>query len=263
MGLRPADAPGFFAREPGADVILAERAHWLDTAPAEYAALLDEGIPALEEYARISAGWGVLINEDQSLQTLARACEPDFALLPRGEDGVFRLAGGAVCFPSSWALREKLGKPLEEIHAPVPNLNPSLARQIHTFLDRIIPGAAWARENWGLSRDCELNHHPSLPHRQLDAGISITDVWLRLERQLLFKLPATGAILFGIRVDVHPLQGMPASARNGLARTIGTMPPSILAYKGLSTAREALLEMCGDHSPGGSETAPAAQCDSP
>jgi len=54
--------------------------------------------------------------------------EPDFALMVRGSDDFFHLAGGAVCFPSSWALREKLGKPLDLVHAPVPGINPALAR---------------------------------------------------------------------------------------------------------------------------------------
>jgi hypothetical protein len=239
MGLRPADPAAFFAPGPDAPAILAERARWLEAAPEEYAALLDEAVAALDETVRLAEGWGIGIGKGQPWPALGRAWEPDFALMLRGKDRLFRLAGGVVCFPSSWALREKLGKPIDEIHAPVPGLNPALARQIHTFLDRLAPGAAWARENWGLSRDAELNHHPSQRRKRLDATTTAAEVWLRIERQLLFKLPATGAVLFGIRVEVHPLASLPSEARAGLARAVSTMPPAVLAYKGLATARDA------------------------
>jgi hypothetical protein len=249
MGLRPAAAPAFFAHEPNAAEVLARRARLLDAAPETYAALLDGGAAPLRETARLAAAWGARIDDRDPLHALGRAWEPDFALMTRGEDGVFRLAGGVVCFPSSWALREKLGRPMDDIHAPVPGLNPALARQIHTFLERLDPGAAWARENWGLSRDAELNHHPSLRRTALDAAVRADEVWVRIERQLLFKLPETRAVLFGIRVDVHPLTSLPDTARAGLARALGTMSPEVLAYKGLASARDTLIAICAGATP--------------
>lgn len=257
MGLRPADARAFFAAENRA--ITAERARWLASGWAEYAALLDHAADALDETARLAAGWeaetlGASISPPipaadrmQTLLALGRTWEPDFVLMVPDADGVFRLAGGVVCFPSSWAIREKLGQAMEAVHGPVPGLNAALARQIHVFLDRLVPGAAWARENWGLSRDAERNHHPSRPRARLDATISAADVWLRVERQILFKLPSTGAVLFGIRVDVHPFAGLPADARRGLAQAIATMPQAALDYKGLTAARDALLAMCSEN----------------
>lgn len=244
MGLRPADAPAFFAREPDAAAVLDERAHWLDASREEYAAILDEGTAALDETARLAVAWGASPGHGETLLALGRAWEPDFALMVPGNDGIFRLAGGVVCFPSSWALREKLGRPMDEIHSPVPGLNPALSRQIHTFLERLAPGAAWARDNWSLSRDGERNHHPSHKRPRLDATIASGDVWLRIERQLLFKLPETRAVLFGIHVDVHPLASLPPAARAGLGHAVGTMEPAALAYKGLATARDALLAIC-------------------
>jgi hypothetical protein len=244
MGLRPADAPAFFAHESGAAAVLAERARWLDASPDEYAALLDDGAGSLAETARFAVKWGAAPGDGDPLAALGRAWEPDFVLMVPGEDGIFRLGSGVVCFPSSWALREKLGRPMNEIHAPVPGLNPALARQIDTFLERLAPGAAWARDNWSLSRDAERNHHPARKRPRLDATITAADVWLRIERQLLFKLPETRAVLFGIRVDAHPLASLPPAARSGLAHAVRTMEPEALAYKGLATARDALLAIC-------------------
>mgnify|MGYP000846223527 CR=1 FL=1 len=45
--------------------------------------------------------------------------------LPEDEgEGGWRLAAGSLCFPSSWSLVEKFGKPLQDIHAPVPGFGP-------------------------------------------------------------------------------------------------------------------------------------------
>lgn len=49
--------------------------------------------------------------------------QEDLILMRRGEDG-WRLAAGSLCFPSSWSLLEKFGKPLQQIHEPVPGFGP-------------------------------------------------------------------------------------------------------------------------------------------
>jgi hypothetical protein len=77
--------------------------------------------------------------------------EPDFVLLSVGDEGL-TVQGGVVCFPSSWALREKLGRTLDFTHSVVPDLNAQLAPRIHKALAQLRTGAAWERENWGLSR---------------------------------------------------------------------------------------------------------------
>ena len=35
----------------------------------------------------------------------------------------FTVAGGCVCFPSSWSLQESTGKTLDQVHGVVPELN--------------------------------------------------------------------------------------------------------------------------------------------
>src|SRR4051812_17404924 len=37
-------------------------------------------------------------------------------ILMRRDDSGWRLAAGSLCFPSSWSLTEKFGKPLQQIH---------------------------------------------------------------------------------------------------------------------------------------------------
>lgn len=249
MGLRPDDAADFFATRDVTGAVSAERARWLAEDAETFAALLPEAGPALRDTLELARSLGTTIDAAlpawEQLLALGRAWEPDFAWMHPDGHGTHRLIGGVVCFPSSWALREKLGRPMSEVHGPVPGLNDALARKIETFFAQQEPGAVWTRENANYSRDAELNHHPSRPRRSIDATITADDVFIRLEHQLLLKFPQSGSILFGIRVEVVPLTELMkdhhAAAR--LARLLSTMSPAAAAYKGIAEARTALIAM--------------------
>lgn len=250
MGLHQEDsAADYFADADSTGVVRAERKHWLAESPGTYAALLPEAKPLLDETVQLARDWGAVIDVGQTpfeqLLALGRAWEPDFVWMHPSADGVHRLVGGVVCFPSSWALQEKLGRAMSEVHGPVPGLNDALGRQIETFLTKQDPGAGWRRENWGLSRDAELNHHPSRPRRRLDANITVEEVWVRLEHQLLLKLPRSGSVLFGIRVEVVPFVNVIADeqAARCFARMLSTLTSASAAYKEVSTAGPALIAM--------------------
>jgi hypothetical protein len=249
MGLRPGDAADFFATRDATGAVCAERARWLADDAAKYAALLPEAEPALRDTVALARTLGTTIDAalPASLQLLAlgRAWEPDFVWMHPDGDGIHRLIGGVVCFPSSWALRDKLGRPMSEVHGPVPGLNAELGRQIETFFARQALGVAWTRENSNYSRDAQLNHHPSRPRRPLDATVTADEVWIRVEHQLLLKLPRSGSVLFGIRLEIIPLprlmEGAQAAAR--LARVFSTMSPAAAVYKGVAEARTALVAL--------------------
>jgi len=181
----------------------------------------------------------------ESCVALGEAWEADFLLLKLDGDGRIRLHGGCVCFPSSWRLTEKMGRPLEEIHDPVPTLNASLAPSIASFLSRLRPGPAWLRSNWGMARTPELNLHPDRQMPRLTLPLEAGEVWVRIENQALVLLPQSRGILFGIRLEILSLakvKSQPAAAR-GLHRALRTMPESIAEYKGLAAARGELLRM--------------------
>jgi hypothetical protein len=259
MGLRRCDPAEFLAPRDRSGTVLAERARWLAEAPVTYAALTPPAEPALAETVALARALGAGIDPtlDPWAQTLAlgRAWECDFVWMTPAGEGAHRLTGGVVCFPSSWALRDKLGGTMAGVHGPVPGLNAALSRQIETFFARMRPGEGWARENANYSRVSDLNQHPARPRPQLDASVTPDEFWIRLEHQFLLKLPASGAVLFAIRVEQVPLRavlGVPAAVR-GLARLLETVPEDAADYKGVLAARAHLVAVLrAISSPGGS-----------
>jgi len=241
MNLRPGDARRYWAHSPEAEAVLAERRRWLAEAPQRHLLILPEGEEAASEGTAF-----ILAQLDlpsASPEHATTVLEPDWIVLSGDAARLHPVIGGAVIFPSSWALEQKIGKPLHEVHAPVPGLQSSLGSQISTFLTRLAPGAAWERDNWGLSADPALNHHPALNIRPIDATATLETIWLRLEQQFLTRLPATDAILFGIRVTSHRLDHLAAlpGLAPRLARALDTMFVEVAAYKGLTAAREPLI----------------------
>lgn len=255
MGLRPADPASFFApRDPTGEVVR-ERARWLAEEPAKYAALLPEAFGCLTETIDLANRWsaesGALpVVQDVPkadaagrLQALGRAWEADVVWLAPRAGGEIQVVGGIVCFPSSWALTDKLGLPMRDVHGPVPGLNLALGGQVDRFLAKLASGTAWSRENWSLSRSDERNQHTSRPRAAFDAHTLLDEVRIRLEHQLLTRLPVSGAVLFGIRIELVPLAELkrdPAAA-DCFARILRTMAPEAAAYKNFAAAREHLL----------------------
>lgn len=241
----------FFQTRDAGGAILAERRQLLEAEPFRHAAWLPEAAALFAEWIGVVSSAGIVMENHpaeeepgQRLLRLGRTFESDLLFL-QPQDGEFCLVGGCVCFPSSWSLEEKMGRPLDDIHSVVPGLNEQLAAPITQFLHRLAPGIAWCRENWGLSASPSLNQHPALRTPRLTADATLERTWLRVERQALVALPRTGGVCFGIRVESHPLTSVKADAGagEGLLRALETMPPALAEYKGLSSARPRLMAL--------------------
>jgi len=250
------DVATFFMPGPSHAALIAERHRWIAAEPDTCVALMPEGHGLLDEAVGMAVALGTLpggetvdsfagLDPVDRCKRLGGLWEADFLLMKPDEQGVFRLYGGCLCFPSHWDLREKLGLAMADVHAPVPGLNETLGRQIDGFLQRIKPGISWERANWGLSRSPELNLHPSRQLPRLDAGVTLDDVWFRLEEQSLVALPASGGVLFGIRLVIRPMHEIKAdpAARQGMIRSLRTMPEPMAVYKGIAAARQRLIEL--------------------
>jgi hypothetical protein len=182
------------------------------------------------------------------LLTASRLVQEDLLLMQRLDDG-WRLVAGSLCFPSTWVLSEKLGRPLEAIHAPVPGFSGSMTSRVARIFDHLRPEAPVERFNISIYGDARLRHAEprQAPHERFPLGGSILGrAHLRVERQTLRKLRRSGAIVFTVRVHLDPLAALednvkrPALAR-ALREHVDALSPEELAYKGLAETREPLL----------------------
>ncbi len=247
MKFRKGVISDFYGNSEQHERLIEERRKWLTADEVKYFDLDDLGVPYVQPVIDV-AFKDALQPANKPLQPrelfrlLAETIEPDFLLLAPDPDGILKLFGGSVCFPSFWALEQKMRRPLDLIHGPVPGLNMALASQINRFLKNIRPGISWERTNWGLSRSAELNQHPSRNLPRLDQGTAISEMYLRIEWQSLIALPPH-AVLFGIRLIIHPLSDLleDDKFRTGLRNSLATMPEPVAQYKNVEHARQTLL----------------------
>jgi hypothetical protein len=249
LTLRRAEPRGFFGAQDSSGELLAQRARWLREEPSRYAAIQSDGEPALREFAALAAQWNPQLTIVSSnvaslelVQRLGTMLEPDLLFLSADAVGRFRLRGGALCFPTGWALEEKLGQTVEAIHGVVPGLNAALASPIHHFLSKLKPGPILLRDNWGISATEELNLHPARRIAAPEVPVALDRLWLRVEHQALMALPHSRGIVFGIRIAHHRFDAVARSPEAGrLRHALATMPAELVAYKRLERIRAYLL----------------------
>lgn len=185
--------------------------------------VLPEGRALVDEVVELAAaalGPAVAAGD---LAAVAVAQGDDLCLL--APDGAWTLVAGAVLFPSHWRLADKLGRPLAEVHGPVPGYPDA---RVDRFLDRLRPGQAVWRRNLLVHRDGELH----APEPRTD-DVPPERWWLRSERQTLRLLPRTGGVLFTIRTDTTPLASLDPATRRALADRLEALPPAWAPYAGV------------------------------
>jgi hypothetical protein len=181
---------------------------------------------------------------DAPLALAGRLVQEDLCLMQRSVTG-YRLVAAVLCFPAHWRLADKLGRPLETIHAPVPGFGERLAAPVDRFFASIQVARPVWRVNWSLVDQPTLFLPPE--HRGHPQPISAeqagTQLWLRVERQTLRRLARSGDVVFGIHTHVDPLHDAidsPAAAQ-ALAARIREMPDAMARYKSILPIRAPLL----------------------
>jgi len=173
------------------------------------------------------------------LEQAARLVQEDLCLI---QDAVF--TAGVVCFPSRWRLRDKIGKPLAEVHGPVPVYPDRLARPVDRFMHHLKPDRIAMRLNWSIVDDPALFQPEGKWRGEHNDAVTAENagdtLFVRVERQTLRLLPVSGAVLFGIRVHVYPLHRFAASAAR-VAAAVRALPDAIARYKSLPAIQAPLL----------------------
>lgn len=181
--------------------------------------------------------------------------QEDLIMMRRSTEG-WRLVAGSLCFPSSWTLTEKFGKPLEEIHAPVPGFSAGTrnADLINRMFDKLQVEQPVLRYNWSIQAGDAL-YHPLSNSARVDRaekpvsrfpGDPAASAFIRVERQTLRKLPQSGDILFTIRIYLDPLGWLVRHPDKRMiaanfADQLCALDQSQVDYKGLAADRDRLV----------------------
>lgn len=180
------------------------------------------------------------------LELAGRLVQEDLCLMEPGEQG-YVLTAAALCFPLRWRLREKIGLPLGQIHAHVPDYDRKLARPVDSVFDRLKPEYPGYRLNWSIVDAPDLFLEQPKHQQTLNPDITPENagdrLWIRVERQTLRRLEQTGGIVFAIHTYVEPLRVLahrPQLARN-LAIALQEIPQAMQLYKNLPMIEQALL----------------------
>jgi dimethylamine monooxygenase subunit A len=258
IGLQPLDARQWLEPDAMRTADLAEKAGLIAARPdlvirstPETAASEADMLARLA--AHMTADHGIAMpsrapDGEPPLVTASRHIQDDLVLMRKAQDG-WRLAAACLCFPASWSLAEKFDRPMDRIHEDVPGWAGQMAIRVARIFDHLQAGAHVWRLNWSI--DDGLDRHRPGPKRgpkswRAEPSRIAEIAHIRVERQTLFKSPATGDILFTIRTYVDPLAAFAQHAEGqqlaaGLKRQLEALTPAQLAYKGLEADRNMLV----------------------
>lgn len=181
-----------------------------------------------------------------ALQSLSSHIDTDFLiLLPSPSDRTsdlhqptYHLQAFATTFPSGFSTLSKLSLPLSAIHAPVPSYETKLEKSMDRFFARLPLGKLAARANWTITSSPDLfvesgthayvSSKPATPQERTEeekaadlaasqaklaserAALDISAMRLRCERQTLFRLPRSGALVFAFKTYQYTLDELKA-----------------------------------------------------
>jgi len=144
----------------------------------------------------------VAIRREAPLLTLGQLIQEDICLM-RKEGDEHVLVGAVLCFPASWRLAEKAGKPRIGIHAPVADYDANVAKRVQRLFNAIRVGAPLWRFNNLWYDDAELHQPRSAKNstRRIKPEKKAAP-YIRSERQCLIRMPVSDVVVFSIHTYV-------------------------------------------------------------
>jgi len=151
---------------------------------------------------------------DHPLINAALTVQEDLCILQKQGDSHI-LTAAVMCFPSSWDVREKIGRSIASIHDPVPEFS-DVSSTVERMLSAIRIEQPLGRANFLIYTDPEL-------HQPRGEGIAkpidpTGPRYVRVERQTFRRLPETLAIVFAIHTYVVPARQLSSEEHKVLAK---------------------------------------------
>jgi hypothetical protein len=233
-------------RDEATEQELQEKARLLAEWPEYYQQALPGAEPAQREVAELLGFSGL------TLEQVGRAVAEDLLILRAG--GAQELIAGHLCFPNGWCLDDKIGRPLLDIHAPVPGYAEKLGTPTRNLLERLKPGRPVGRLNWSMKPTNRLDLSPRWSDwlRSVISHVTPANAgeccYLRVERQTLTALPESGCVLFTIHTYQQAVATLTAEQKGFLRGVLETIPPEMADYKGLTPVLGSTLRWLRDNS---------------
>lgn len=257
VGTRPIEDSDWLVVDRHRSTQLTEKRRLLGERPAEVVAALPGSLAAAGEAAGLVLDWyrrrhpDLLADRHPTVPPTADA--PDAAplvaaaltsaedlCLMEQRDGRWLLTAAVLAFPSRWRLTEKLGVDLAGIHDPVPGFAGPVAQASEQVFDRLGADRILLRFNWSLLDDPALFQPAGPSGAAPEVADPATQLFLRIERQTLRRLPQSGGVLFAIHTEVADLATVAADAGRAadLAASLRSAAPATRAYKGWGATAE-------------------------
>ena len=128
-----------------------------------------------------------------TLESVAMQVQEDIAI-HRIKDGKDWLAAYHICLPSGWWPERSLGKPLEELHAPIPGMN---LKNSYKLAETMVHHGPFYRFIWTPIYEYRINFHPSKPKKPFNP--IVPTLYVKVERQITWGVPELGAAFFILR----------------------------------------------------------------
>jgi len=249
VGVKPLDLANWFVRDDEWEPTVAMKKRLIAERRNEVVSFREDAHDVAQEAAELVLGWLGQSPSNRGVDALVEAAcaVPDDLTVLRsipaesGDGEQLPFVAGVVCSPSRWRLAEKIGLDMLAVHKPVALYAEHIGSAVDTTLSRLSPDKPIWRSNW------TLEDHPALFQPFSPDGPLVeepSELWIRIERETLRRLPRTRGILFTIRGFQEPLssyvQRGPDAIRT-LRELVARLPDSLARYKSVYDYRQFVM----------------------
>lgn len=195
-----------------------------------------------DEQLRFDADWQLLAVSGSSVQpgyrdamdALASQVQEDITLMCIDSNDTARLCLAHLCAANHWTPADKLNNDMHALHAAVPEFataNPAAERLLTAAINK----GPYIRFAWGISSDQALNQHPQQPQQAGRHCTAKTELFMRIERQVIWPLRECNGLLFTIHTSFRDCRNIKKDVQQfaALLSAINNMSETTAHYKGL------------------------------
>ena len=184
------------------------------------------------------------------MEYMGRQVQGDIALLDQRDNDLFMDAGIITC-PADWSLNFDAGMSFSQWHGPVPMAHEEgIFERALKYLTAIPVGKPVRRLNWTLTINARMDTSPETYPSWASDRASVTaeniadKVHLRVEVQVIDRMPRSNALLFSIRTYLISLEDIVTNKAwaQRMHRAMKTLPEALIDYKGLTRYHPLLVE---------------------